>query len=635
MSFQMVGRRRADLWDCAFLLLAGVLLYSHTLHVPWYLDDFAAIVEEPLVHDLEAVWRSIGARRWVATLSFALNYHWGGLEVAGYHLVNVSIHLAASCLVFLLLKRVLPDRRAMVLLGALLFLAHPLQTQAVTYMVQRTTSLCGLFSLLSLYLFVRAREELAAGAAFRAPAHLVFYLGAILAGVLALFTKEVALVLPVTLVLFTRFFLTEGDRRWHGLLLYVTPFLLAPVLLALATVALPLARGETLLGLAQTEALLGTVDISPLHYLFTQFSVLWIYVRLLFLPLGQALDYNYPVATSLFTLKNLAGLAGMVALGCLAYRLRQRKPLIACGIAWFFLNLAVESSIIPLDPLFEHRLYLPVLGFVMVVLGLVESLPNRLATTTLCLVLIPMAFLTWKRNLLWQNPVAFYEQNLKQSPGSGIVKVNLAVAYLQMGRIDEAEELLKDAMHRSPNYYSIYPNLASIYVEKKLDEEALQVVESGLTRFPDSPHLLNILAGIYLNNNQADRAIQILRRIAEIDPNYALAFANTGRIYSEHGQWIEAEKYFLKAIEKNSTEATFHHDLGVVLHEQGRIRESREAFLRASQLAPEDSEALFNAAVASLELNDLAAASEMAVRLKELDPAAAAKLERDLARVGR
>lgn len=183
------------------LAILGVvaLLYGHTLHAPWYLDDQSAINDNPLVVNLGLAWRQLMALRGVAILSFALNHALSGWSLAGFHLVNILIHAACGGLVLLLLRRVFPEAPYFPLLGALLFVAHPLQTEAVTYIVQRMTSLSALFFLLSLYLFVRSRELLASG------------------------SKENSVVLPLALLLFVVAFL-PGERLRRPLLLALTPF---------------------------------------------------------------------------------------------------------------------------------------------------------------------------------------------------------------------------------------------------------------------------------------------------------------------------------------------------------------------------------------------------------------------------
>ena len=137
---------RFDLTVIAGIVLLGSILYSNTLHVPWYMDDINNILDNQAVHSLGEAWQALfTSARGFVNLTFAVNYALGGDNVVGFHVVNIAIHLLTSCLVFLLLKRVFRRNGLFAVGGALIFLAHPLQTQAVTYIVQRATGLAALF----------------------------------------------------------------------------------------------------------------------------------------------------------------------------------------------------------------------------------------------------------------------------------------------------------------------------------------------------------------------------------------------------------------------------------------------------------------------------------------------------------
>lgn len=628
--------RSAPAWkrDLAWLMLlaaAAAALYGHTLNAPFYMDDYPAIVDNPQArHPLPAL-QALLDRRGVATLSFALNYRFGGLDLPGYHLVNIALHLCCAWLVYLLLKRIFPGRPFFPGLGAMLFIAHPLQTQAVTYVVQRMTSLCALLFLLSLYLYARARERLAAGGSFRCPVHLTFYLLSLATAALAVYTKEIALVLPAALLLFERFFL-PGDRPWRTVLLYLLPFCAVPLVFFAQHLLLPLMAGETLLAVSNTEKLVSLQGNSPVRYLVTEFSVLWIYLRLLFLPYGQALDHGYPVVKSLLSLKSLAGFLGLAGLGWFAFVLRKREPPVAFGIAWFFLALAVESSIIPLDPLFEHRLYLPMFGFVVLLLGLATKVPGRQATLVgLCALVLCYGVLTWQRNQLWNDPVALYEDNLRRAPQVERIHVNLAVAYLDRGRLPEAEALLRRALALNPNLDDIYVNLSKIFFRQAYQQslsDSLAVLQEGMRRNPDSEKIYNNIAGVYLKIRDFDKAIQYLNQALALNPHYAQAYTNLGAAYAGLNRWEEAERYHRRAIEESPEYASAHYNLGMALHARGKLAEALEEFRVATRLEPDNVDPLYNAVVVAFEMGDAQMTDALLARLKALNPTEAAELER-------
>lgn len=232
MPSTSTSKRLIDMAAPALILLAAALLYGHTLHVPWYLDDIDAIPENFLIRDPWAALGGAFTRRGMLNLSFALNYQLFGLSLPAFHVVNIAIHATAACVAWLILRRLFVGRPAVALLGGLLFVAHPLQTQAVTYVVQRATSLAGLFFLLAFLCYLHARQTLEAGRGWRSPRHLVPYLGAALCGVLAVFTKENAAMLPLVLFAYDRLYPLPQKRSWKRALAYHLPFCLAPLWLA-------------------------------------------------------------------------------------------------------------------------------------------------------------------------------------------------------------------------------------------------------------------------------------------------------------------------------------------------------------------------------------------------------------------
>jgi protein O-mannosyl-transferase len=562
-----------------FLLLGvvGLLLYGHTLHVPLYLDDIFNIEQNPVVRDLGMALKGVFARRGLSILTFALNYRLGGEDLVGYHLLNIAIHLATAVVVLLLLRRVFRGRPWLALCGALIFLAHPLQTQGVTYLVQRMTSLSALFFLLALYLFVRGRECLSTPGAFRDRQHLAWYVAALVAGGLSILAKENAVVLPLALLLFVRLFLPDADRRWRPLLIYTAPFLVLPLLATIVYLLLPLASGAGLKTSGSSALLRNMEGNSPLHYLVTQFSVLWIYIRMLFLPYGQALDHAYPVSKELLTLKAVAGFSGLLGLFVLAWRLLPRQPAIAGGILWFFLTLAIESSLIPLDPLFEHRLYLPMFGFALLVPALLALLPRPdLQVGVAAAFLLVLAVLTWQRNALWNDPFAFYQDNLRVAPHNERVMMNLGEAYRENGFADEAERLYLQSLEANPRAAFGYFALKELYLAQERDDEMIDMLRYAIEQIPDNASLYSDLAFVYGKKGDIATAIALLKRAIEINPAATAAYYNLAQMYAFAGEWEEVENNLRKVLALDQNHADARAMLDDLLKKQGRSREGTQ-----------------------------------------------------------
>ncbi len=280
------------------LSLLAALIYSSTFSIPFHFDDADNIVQNPQIKDL-ANFFDLSGSRYVGFLSFALNYSVGGLQVFGYHLVNLIIHIANGFLVYslvLLLFKAESQHSPLMahdsqpttaswiaLAAALLFVAHPIQTQAVTYIVQRFASLVTLFYLLTVVCYLKWRL-----ASSETRSRILWYGGAVLSTVLAMKTKENSFTLPFMILLLEGvFFQSSTRKRWLALL----PFLLTLPIIPLSHSG---AMGEGEAGFAQE-----TAEISGSDYLFTQFRVIVTYIRLLFLPIQQNLDYDYPIYHSI------------------------------------------------------------------------------------------------------------------------------------------------------------------------------------------------------------------------------------------------------------------------------------------------------------------------------------------------
>lgn len=508
------GQDRPSL-PLSFLLLAAVavLLYGHTLDVPWYLDDLRTIVDNPHIQQLGRAWGEIWRPRGVVIFTFALNAALGGLNPAGFHLVNITLHLAATWFAFLLLQRIFPQQRVIALGAALVFLSHPLQTESVTYTVQRMSVMAGAFFLLSLWLYVRGREA--------RQRRVLWFVVAGASGALAILSKQNAIVLPLAIFAFDRTFLPRSESsaaKGRSLLLDLAPGLAlvtAAIALVLWRDLLNPALADGLAHIAGGEDLTASGPVTPLRYLFTEFSVLWLYLRLFLLPVGQAFDYGYPPVASLVEPRTLLALAGLLLLAGLAWRLRRCQPRLSFAIVWFFLTLAVESSVIPLDPVFEHRLYLPLFAWSVVCGDLWLRLGERWWRPLLAaLLLIGLGLLTMQRNQLWREPARLWGDNLKRAPGNYRVVFSAAIEAAHSGNFSRAREIVEH------------------YLPPLLERPELR-------RNPKFLHE----AGIACRGAGAEAAGErYLRMALAIKPDFAKAWYNLGILLHDRGDLVAADE---------------------------------------------------------------------------------------------
>ncbi len=415
------------------LAIAVLLGYWHTTDVPFYFDDFPGIVENPAVFDAgdwAAIWQYSSAR-FVGVLTFALNHSLTGPEPAGFHVVNILIHFLTAVALWGLLTGLvrspgMGDSAAgwkvwLPLLVALLFVLHPLQTQAVTYIVQRLASLAALWYLAALaaYTWGRLRSD------WR-----WFGLAAVFT-LFAFFTKQNAATLPAAIILVELLFFRQ---------LGVIGRLSVAAVVASAVGALVLVVQFTPLG----DMLRETSEIGRSDYLATQMGVLWRYVSLFFLPIDQRLEYSIPLVTGPWPAQVYGQLAGHLSLIVVGFLLWRRAPLIAFGILFYYLAHLVESSFLPITDLaVEHRTYLPNAGLIIATVTGLAWFANRkgmlpVGVVAISAVLILSGWLTYQRNELWRDPVAFMHRDVHLSPDVERAWTSLGKELMRRGRFNEA-----------------------------------------------------------------------------------------------------------------------------------------------------------------------------------------------------
>ena len=359
--YRLFAARRFNL--IAFACIAGIILiaYSNTFTASFHFDDNPTIVENFSIKHFNwnSFWGTFSGTRPVVNVSLWLNYQLSGLNVIGWHVFNVGFHIANSFFVYLFILWTLgtPSLSArygiraqrIALFGALLFGVHPIQTESVTYIISRTELLATFFYLATFLLFLKGAKT----------GKFSFYIGCFFTSLLAVESKEWAVTLPAMLLLYDFLFLSEGKlkpilSRWKVYVLVALPWGL------IAYVLMTTKLSGAGFGIS------GERNITPWIYMLTSFNVLWTYIRILLLPMGQNLDYSYPLAKTLFefpTMLSFLGHITVIAVAVWCY-FKKRWTLIPFGIIWFYITLSPTQSFVPiLDVIFEHRVYLPSIGF--------------------------------------------------------------------------------------------------------------------------------------------------------------------------------------------------------------------------------------------------------------------------------
>lgn len=554
----------------AGLCLWGALIYSNTLRAPFVFDDYEFIVRNPSIRGADGVghlWEQpLYRKRFVAFASFAMNYRLHGYDVTGYHLVNLAAHglTALSVVWFLLLlfrtprlqrDPIFENRHAIALLGGWLFVSHPVQTETVTYISQRFTGLAALLYLLSACCYLKGRLS-----AHHPPGSRGWFLLSAASAALGMLTKEEAFTLPAALVLIeSLFFRPPAGEKTSGLKRGLPPriylggmFLLGFLLMAVLSFNIPAMLLE--------DRHLG---ITSGKYLLTQFRVVMVYLGLLFFPAGQNLDYDFPLSTTLWDAPTLFSLAGLLALLAAGLALARRHPLAGFGILWFFLTLSVTSSFVPIrDVIFEHRLYLPSVGFVTALCASVLSLPGNRRAGVMALIAVIAVFstLTYRRNAVWADDVMLWEDTVQKSPAKSRPHANLGMAYANRGQYDKAvaeyhRALELDSGRDKRVTAQIHVNLAGVYGALGRYQDMISICRKSVEFLPKNAQAYSHLAYAHLMTGDHPNALRAGEEAVKIAPKFDEALNTLGAAHAAEGRYDMAMEFFERALRANPSYA--------------------------------------------------------------------------------
>lgn len=625
---------RSPAFAALVLVAAGTLAYLNSFSGPFVFDDEPSILHNPTIRSLGAAWGPPGgggftiSGRPVLNVSLALNYALGEEAVGGYHALNLLIHLAGGLTLYGLIRRTLQrplfapstggDADLIALAAAALWLLHPLQTAAVTYVVQRAESLCALFYLLTLYACAR-RAEPAASRGWTVVAGFACLLG--------MGTKEVMATAPVLALLYDRTFIAGSfGAAWRARRgLYLT--LASTWILLLALVLATEGRGGT--------AGFRTA-ITPLAYGLTQLKAIAHYLRLAVWPAPLVLDYGTPVVTTWTEVLLPALVVIPLALASVWHGLRGH-PVGFCGLA-FFLVLAPSSSVVPVatQTMAEHRVYLPLAALAILAALAAWRWLGRRGLMALAVIAVAFGFLTAQRNRDYASAIGLYEDTLAKVPDNARARALLAEYYVRAGRISDARRALEQAIATQPRVPEMHNNLGNLCLRQGDPEAAIQHFEAALTLKPDDPEFTNNLgnalvragrsddgiaylevavrlapemaapnynlASAYARAGRTEEAIRLLRRLCERHPADASTHSLLGHVLQSAGLRTEGIQHLREAVRLAPGNANYHNELGAALGRAGQVREALAEFEAALRIDPHHAGAAKNAALARRRL---------------------------------
>ncbi len=621
---------------CVLLtLIAGV--YSNVIHGEFQFDDGYIVSEDgrflkdPFVMLKRGVLSAFISSRVVTAFTFYLNYRIGGSNVEVYHITNILLHLLMVLVVYMFALRLFRDGGIKEphwygVFVACVFGLHPLQTESVSYIVQRAEVLASLFYLLSLMAFLKYGES-------EGKTRAVWWLAGMVGFGLGWGSKQIVVTMPLMYLLYVRAFRDRRElkRAFFGMM---------PVLIAGVVAGVKLVMSFS----GSSHVGFDIKGISAMDYFYTQMRVILTYLRLIFLPLGQNLDYDYPIYRSLTDLPVLLSLLLNLVMVCVGIYLicrRGEERLAGYGIIWFYVLLAPTSTVVPLrDVIMEHRVYLAILGIIIVVITGVMSgvrrgwINGRVAVIAGVLVLVVFAYLTHERNRVWQSRLALWQDVVKKSPNKARPHNNLGKILLDRGQVMEAISEFQKAIELDPEHKSAYNNLGLALMRIGAPGRAEYYFGKALKldfNYPD-PHIN--LGTIYLMRKEYDGALAEFRIAAELNPGNPGVLNNLGITHAERGEFNLAVSFLKEAIKLNPSYFDAWNNLGKVYLNAGQPSEAVRAFTMALRIRPDLPDTIYNLGRAYVNLGDRAGALQCYQSLLMMRSPLAEPLRDELSKAG-
>ena len=655
------------------IALAAVAAYSNSLSVPLFFDDAHAIKENPTIRKLASIATVLSpprdgggvSGRPVINLSIALDYAFFGTRVEGYHWTNLLIHACSGVILFGLIRRCLlaptlgerfgPEATLLAFAASLLWTLHPLQTESVTCVIQRTELIVGFFYLTTLYCFMRS-EDSGSPRAWQA--------AAVLACLLGMASKEVMVSAPLLVLLLDWTLVSQSlllawrRRRAMYLGLAATWILLCASLISL--------------GGARGAAAGFGLGVPWWAYALTQCEAIVLYLKLSLWPNPLVLDYGTGVVTSILdVLPQGLLLVALVAGTVFATRVR---PAVGFLGVFFFAVLAPSSSVVPLvaQTMAEHRMYLPLAAVITVGVGASYVAARERGLWALLVLAVALGFVTYHRNEAFHDEISIWTDTLAKKPQSIRVRVSLANALSDLGKSDEALVHYREALRLAPDqadawngigaqlialgrprearepcelalkyrpfYAEAHTNLGSALCAEGNFAEAQKHFEAAIALKPFLASAHADLAGLLVQQQSYAEAIAHCEIAIRENPRIPEAFFNLARAQAHLGRPAAAAVNFARTIQLNSNYAAAESDWGAVLVQQNQFAEALPHFLRATALDPKSIEARSNLGTAYFHLEQLDEAIvnfREAIRLNPDAPESHANLALAFTRTGR
>ena len=589
--------RRTLLLAGAIIAFAGIFAYLNGLSAPFIFDDLDAIVANKTIHSFSTALSPLAdttvSGRPILNLSLAFNYALGHNSPVGYRAVNILIHILAGLTLFGIARRTLKrpalrslygnDSAALALALALMWVLHPLQTESITYVIQRAESLMGLFYLFTVYCFIRGLElqELT-----HKNKSILWYTLSLLACFLGMGTKEVMVSAPFILLCYDRTFAAGSFKEaFKARLKWYIGFFISWIYLGILIAST---------GGNRSGSIGFGIGVSPWLYLLTQFRALTTYISLSLWP-HPLIFARGPVWITNATeiIPHAIIIVGLFVGTLVAFR--KNTPLGFLGI-WFFAILSPTSSIVPgtTQMIVEHRMYLPLLAVLtLAILGLYALVSKR--TTAIFIVLcLPLGYLTTLRNAVYLSSASLWKDTVMNEPSNAFAQLNYGVELLKLSQYDDAKSHLALALKLQPTSIEAVTNLGILSIKTGDKENAARYFEQALKLPHVSAQTQIDVANSYLESGDVAGALKHYDAALRLNPHSTEAECNLGIALLRSGRVIDSLPHFDRAIENDSDFTPAHFNRGNALRRIGHIDEALAEYKESLRLNPRFSDASLN-----------------------------------------
>lgn len=519
-------------------ILIGIIIYFNSLFNPFIWDDFSLICNNNLIRsfsNIATIFRvdliykaGISSEsnfyRPMQALSYMLDYHFFGLSPFGYHLGNMLLHIINAILVYFLILMT-TKQKPYAFIAGILFLVHPVHTEAVTYISGRADLLVSLFMLLSLIIFSIYQN-------YGRNKSAVLYIISLVCFSFALLSKELAIIFPAVLLLYDFCFKKEAFTNFKSFLKRHLAF----ILIDLVYIFLRL----TLLNFELTHSTYLTGQYSFYSRLIIFFRAFNIYLRILSLPIDLHMGRVFLVSLRLADLINLLSMAFFLLIGILLLRSYKKQRIIFFSGFWFLIFLLPQSGLFyPINAFMaEHFIYLSSIGFFLIIsVFLTKYCSPRILAIIMIILVNFYSVTTVIRNFEWRNQEVFYKKNIKESSYSLDSYVNLGIYYEDRGLFKEAIDNFENAIRLRPDAPLTRFYLADVYATANRYDESLKQLEILLNVFPGyrEAEIYNNMGFIYQMKKSYSKAISYYQKAIDLKPDFYLPRCNLISIYNEQG----------------------------------------------------------------------------------------------------